>query len=335
MATVDGHHIHQDDVVELAEAQANYLEIQLEAAKAGGSADPSAIAEAESSLEGYRGLKLETATAAEVLGTLIEIEVLTNLVADKGAEITQDERDAGREELMAQLEQNQITETAPFERLVEAEIERKLLYEKVQELAGPGEDYEAQLRQAYEENLDALEELCVQLIATADQESAQAAYDRVAGGEDFAAVAAEVSIDTTSAASGGDIGCVARGNLSSVFGDVALSAQPDDLLAPADGQGSWLFVQVNSTNTPSFEDSRATLAEALPDDSAAQAQVLLAEAFNAADVTVDPRYGTWDPSRGAVVPPVDRAPATTTVPELDPTAIDPTAGPVAVDPADG
>ena len=121
-----------------------------------------------------------------------------------------------------------------------------------------------------------------------------AAYDRIDGGEDFATVAAEVSIDTTSAADGGDIGCVPRANIASVFGDAASTAEPGDLLAPADGEGSWLVVQVDDVNMPTFEEAGEVLAQMVPDDSGAAAQELLAEAFATAKVTIDPRFGTWN-----------------------------------------
>ena len=322
VATVNGHRIYQKDVLELADAQAAYLKAQKAVAKKDG--EDAAVERLDGLLEDYRGLTVSTASMSEVLGSLVEIEILSGVVHDAGEEISQADRDENRKALMEQLKGQKITDTDAFEPLVKVEIERKLLYEKVQALASKTGDYEASLRAAYEANADQLEELCVRLIATQDQPAAQAAYDRIKGGEDFAKVASEVSIDTTSAPNGGDIGCVPRVNIASVFGAAATTAKPGDLLAPADGQGSWLVVQVDDVKMPTFEEARDALTQMVPDTGGAAAQKVLAEAFTSAKVTIDPRFGTWNPDQGTVTPPVDPAPSTTsTIPMPDPSAMDP------------
>lgn len=333
-ATVNGHDISQSEVKDLADAQAAYLETQRTVAADAG--DDAGVERIDGLLDGYSGLTIDTASMSEILGSLVEIEILSGIVSDAGEEITEAERTENRTALMAQLKEQNITDAEPFEALVVVEIERKLLYEKVQGLASTSpEDYEAELQAAYEANLGDLEELCVRLIATTDEAAAQAAYGRITAGEDFSAVATEVSIDTTSAPTGGDIGCVPRNNIASVFGDAATNAQPGDLLAPADGEGSWLIVQVDDVNVPTFEEAREGLTQMVPDTSEAAAQKLLMKAFEKADVTIDPRFGTWSPETATVVPPVDPSPTTTSVDAtLDPTAIDPAAvDPSAVDPA--
>ncbi|MEO6988449.1 MAG: peptidylprolyl isomerase, partial [Aquihabitans sp.] len=276
-------------------------------------------------LDGFDDLTIETATAAEFVTALVEIEILSGVLSDADLEISQADRDEQTEALAEKLKtEQQIDDMEPFEALVRLEIERNLLYEKVTEAASSPDDYEAELRAAYEENSSNLEELCVHIIVTEDQAAAQAAYERVTSGEDFSSVATEVSIDETSAPSGGDIGCIPRAGIANVFGDVATTAKPGDVLAPADGEGSWLMIQVDDVNMPTFEEARETLTQMVPDNSEAAVQELLAEAFTSAEVTIDARYGTWNPDNGAVTPPVDPAPTTTeAIPMLDPAAMDP------------
>lgn len=335
VATVNGHRIYQDEVVDLVDAQTALLEAQRVAATKAKSAaqeagqttenEEAAIESLDDMLDGFGGLTIETATASEFVTALVEIEILSGVLSDAGLEISQADRDEQTEVLAEKLKtEQQIDDMEPFDALVRLEIERNLLYEKVTEAASSTDDYEAQLRAAYEESADSLEELCVHIIVTEDQATAQAAYDRVNSGEDFSAVATEVSIDDTSAPGGGDIGCIPRAGIANVFGEVATTAKPGDLLAPADGEGSWLVIQVDEVNMPSFEEAAETLAQMVPDNSEAAVQELLAEAFTTADVAIDSRYGTWNPDTGSVTPPVDPSPVTTTtIPMLDPAAMDP------------
>jgi parvulin-like peptidyl-prolyl isomerase len=59
----------------------------------------------------------------------------------------------------------------------------------------------------------------LQLIQTETEDEALTARERIEGGEDFAIVAQEVSTDTVSAESGGDLGWVTPGQLSGRYGE--------------------------------------------------------------------------------------------------------------------
>jgi parvulin-like peptidyl-prolyl isomerase len=67
----------------------------------------------------------------------------------------------------------------------------------------------------------------VQLIKTDAEQQAQAALERIQEGEDFAVVATEVSTDTLTAESGGDVGSVTTGQLSSRYGEEVETAAFD------------------------------------------------------------------------------------------------------------
>lgn len=62
--------------------------------------------------------------------------------------------------------------------------------------------------------------------------AAEAAAQRIRGGEDFAAVAAEVSADAGTKAQGGDLGWVGRGMLTGPFEDALFAMQVGELSAP-------------------------------------------------------------------------------------------------------
>ena len=315
VATVDGHEITLAKVTDLIDAQVAYTEVALKAAKkAGQPAD--VLKRGEETLATLRGTGTDTISstgAAQAISTLIEIEVLRTALKKADGKIADKDRKSTRADLKEQLSSQKISITEAMKPLVEAEVERQALLDALKKKVAPSDEYEAKLQEAYKTQLDLLSQLCVKLVVTEDQPSSQAAFDRIKGGEDFGAVAADVSIDATSAAAAGDLGCVARSQLAGVFGlDAIDAAKVGDLLGPADGQGSFLIIKITGTKVPTFAESRAQLAEQLPDDSAIERDKVLAEAFVAADVTVDARYGTWDAKKATVVPPVDPLATTTT-----------------------
>jgi hypothetical protein len=63
-------------------------------------------------------------------------------------------------------------------------------------------------------------------------------------------------------------------------------------------------VRVVSTQVPTFEQLLPQLEQSTPDDAAtAKVQEALAEAQERIEVTVDPRFGTWNAETGVVDPP--------------------------------
>ena len=314
-ATVDGHEISQAEVVELVAAQIAYAQASLVAAKkAGQGAD--VIKQGTDALATFRGVGTDTigATgAAQALSTLIDVQVLGRVLREAGGKVATADRKSLRTQLKSQLKSQKITATKAMEPLIIAEVERAALGQALTKLVASSDEYEAKLKAAYEAQLKDLTQFCVKLVVTADRPSAQAAYDRIKGGEDFGAVAADVSIDTASAAAGGDAGCVARGGMAGVFGAEAVdAAEVGDLLGPADGDGSFLTVKITSTQVPTFADSRDQLAKQIPDESGTAVSKILIKAYAVTDVTINTRYGTWDPKQATVLPPVDPAATTTT-----------------------
>lgn len=86
-----------------------------------------------------------------------------------------------------------------------------------------------------------------QLIKTETEEEAQAAMERIEGGEEFAVVATEVSTDTTTAEQGGDLGWVTTGQLASRYGqaveDEVFALSPGEMTMVESG-GMFYIVQV-------------------------------------------------------------------------------------------
>ena len=67
----------------------------------------------------------------------------------------------------------------------------------------------------------------------------------------------------------------------------------------------WLVLRIWDERPASFETARSTIESQVPDDTDAAVAELLADMYASADVEVDPRFGTWDPTAGAVTAPTD------------------------------
>ncbi len=99
----------------------------------------------------------------------------------------------------------------------------------------------------------------VQLIETETEEEATAAQERIEGGEDFALVAQEVSTDTLSAESGGDLGWIAPGQLSPRYGEdleaFVFSLAPGELgIVESNGMYYVVLVSERDENGPLPEE---------------------------------------------------------------------------------
>lgn len=98
------------------------------------------------------------------------------------------------------------------------------------------------------------------LVATEDE--AKAVAEELAGGADFAAVAAEKSTDN-SAANGGDLGWFTAEMMVEPFARAVEALEPGQVSAPVQSQFGWHVIRLNETREktpPEFEQIREQLA---------------------------------------------------------------------------
>lgn len=162
--------------------------------------------------------------------------------------------------------------------------------------------------------------------ADAARAELEAVRSRIAGGEEFAAVAGEVSEDTVSAARGGDLGFFGRGQMIGAFEEAAFNGAIGELIGPIEtdfglhlievlekreaGQRSFEEVadQIRSQLTAErvqtvVEEKAAELAEALGNDPTADLATLAGGEFGVS-VEVASAFG-----RDESVPGIGRSPA--------------------------
>ncbi|HEU4516150.1 MAG TPA: SurA N-terminal domain-containing protein [Steroidobacteraceae bacterium] len=96
----------------------------------------------------------------------------------------------------------------------------------------------------------------------AAEANAKRAYARAAAGEDFAALARELSEDPGSKDSGGDLGEAERADFVGPFADAVWSMKPGEVRGPVKTEFGWHVIKLESASpevTKSFEDVRAEL----------------------------------------------------------------------------
>ena len=131
---------------------------------------------------------------------------------------------------------------------------------------------EASLRQFYDENKARFTQpgrrhpRHILIAAGGDDKAAEAkaqrAYERAKAGEDFAALAHELSDDPGSKDTGGDLGEAERADFVGPFGDAVWSMQPGEIRGPVKTEFGWHVIKLESAapeTTRPFEDVRAEL----------------------------------------------------------------------------
>ena len=156
-----------------------------------------------------------------------------------------------------------------------------------------------------------LRHLCSRHILVATQAEAGRVLERLDAGEPFDQLAVELSLDPGSGSAGGELGCVLEGSFVAPFEDAAYAAEPGDVVV-AESQFGFHVIEVISrgpataVSHPQLDAARvaqmsAEAAEVVESRREQRQQELIndlqvATVERYADrVTVNERYGHWDP----------------------------------------
>jgi peptidyl-prolyl cis-trans isomerase C len=155
----------------------------------------------------------------------------------------------------------QVSESEEFQRRL-AYFRDKLLLDDYLQLRVEAATTEEAARALYDETLAAVEpeeEVRARHILVPEEEQAQAVVARLEAGEDFSAVAAEVSQDPGSRAQGGDLGFFAKERMVAPFAEAAFALEPGQTSAPVQSQFGWHVIRVEERRErpiPGFEEMR-------------------------------------------------------------------------------
>lgn len=160
------------------------------------------------------------------------------------------------------------------------------------------------LADIFENRREMLVNVCVRHILTTTPEEALAAKARIEGGEDFAAVADEISIDTFSP--GGQLPCpTPAGGYVPEFSTTAAVAPIGELTDPVPSEFGWHIMIVDERTGPEsldvlLADPIAYLHPSLVGDLWA---VWVNDAIRSANIEVSSQVGTWTHDSHGILPP--------------------------------
>jgi len=155
----------------------------------------------------------------------------------------------------------------------------------------------------YDTHKDQFTKQCLALIAVADQATADNVVAQARGGADFASLVQQYSIDPTSKASNGDVGCLLPSQFNPSVVQLVTGAKVGDVLDPLPGQGGVSILKLTGRQVAPFSEVQS---QAQSDAQSTSTQAFgswLQDARAKAKVNVDPRYGTFDPSKFQINPP--------------------------------
>ena len=333
-ATVNGADISADDVEELVAANKAFYEQAIENGLDTNGELAAALEETQGVAPGTVGRQ----GASDALNSLIVTEVLHQELEELDAlpdESLEDEvraeleTQAGGAEALAEYDEDFIDFTVRTDALQRA-YRDVLAAEQTADIEPlSDEEREARILELYE-SVKAERPLCLNIILVTAEADAQAALERIRGGEAFDDVAAEVTIAPPSTTDGGYLYCSDYEQVTAAFGADLQGTPVGELVGPfsADdgtGQVQYVVAEVAGTDGPSLDDVREGLestidAETVVDPSQVDISAGLLGLLDDADIEIDPRYGTWNPETYDIDPPVapeDPGTTTTTVPAFD------------------
>lgn len=161
---------------------------------------------------------------------------------------------------------------------------------------------EASLRKYYDEHRAEFSLNCVSHILVRSKAEADSTLARLRGGEDFAAVAKAVSQDRGTVPKGGDLDCSPKGSFVPEFDQAASELEVGKLSDPVQTQYGYHILRVRERKETSFEESQDQIRTLLNAQSQNAYRQFLRQALTSVRVTVDKRYGTFEPPAPGQVP---------------------------------
>jgi parvulin-like peptidyl-prolyl isomerase len=244
----------------------------------------------------------KAAFAQDLTNTIVELIVIARAESDFGITFTEDEIEARRAELEASVSQQGayedfLAQNGFTDDRVRRIAHQQLVAEAVEDLLLASEDpisdeeIDAYVTEAIRGETNA----CASHILTETEEDAQVALERIQAGEDFAAVAEEVSTGP-SGPSGGDLGCTTLGSYVLEFAQAAFDAEVGVPTEPVRSSFGWHVILVTERTEPDIDpelvrENAATVLNASRGGPLVEEWLLgvVAEA----DVSVEPEFGSW------------------------------------------
>ncbi len=274
-----------------------------------------AVAGNEVLLEGQPTILVDGEPAPEFVanwaGRTVQQMVIDDEFEARGLKVSDAEIDTARAGFVEQNTQ-EVVDAFPdwfVQQFVEADARARKLSEAL--AATPAEISDADIEAAYEQTYACESGVEVSHILVASQADADAIVAELAGGAEFATLAAERSTDPGSAQQGGSLGCFAAGQYVAEFEQGVLAATAGTPTAPVESEFGFHIILTETFERPPLAEVREEIVAQLETQQGGTDPLttLLQARLADADVEVDPRYGTWSAATGQVTPPDTGGPA--------------------------
>jgi foldase protein PrsA len=177
-------------------------------------------------------------------------------------------------------------------------VGRFLLFNDVEKDVAASSVSDAKVRQLYQQQRLQFTQIHAKHILVKTEAQAKRIEQQVTA-KNFGQLAQKDSIDSGSASNGGDLGTVPAAQLDATFVQAALALRPGEISEPVHTQFGWHIIQLVSVDVQPLDQVRDQLVGPLQ---ASAFREWLHEQFGSTRITVNPKYGRFDPSTGGVVP---------------------------------
>jgi foldase protein PrsA len=241
------------------------------------------------------------------LTRLVRRAVLTPRAADVGVEITAEEVDERIDKIKDRYPTEEEFEAAlsgqglDLEQLHQFVSDRMLETRLRAEITSKAAPTEEEVRAYYDENIELYEETRASHILVEDEDLAQRISDKLQAAPAkrptrlFTSLARRYSTDRQTKAEGGDLGYFTTGQYPVQFEDAASELEPGDISDPVQTSLGYHVIYVTDRRTQPYEEVREGIASLIgsPKEDAAWRDWII-DAYEDADVKVNPRYGEFD-----------------------------------------
>jgi parvulin-like peptidyl-prolyl isomerase len=250
------------------------------------------------------------------LSQLIRRAVLESRAEDLDVEVTDDDVARRLDQIKADFPSEEAFQDALAEQGLTSDYLNELVYDslleeglraKVTEGAGPTDE---ELVDFYQENLNDYRQTRAQHILVKSRKLAAALSTRLRAApgnqvEDlFARLAKRYSTDTSNAAKGGDLGYFSEGQFVPPFEQAAADLSIGEVSEPVQTEFGFHVIRVTDRRVAPFEEVRADIEQQLGGQAEDEAwQKWVVDAYQDADIRVNPRYGELDLDTQQIVNP--------------------------------
>jgi hypothetical protein len=273
------------------------------------------------SVAGAGGDTVSSAFAAYELSTLVLERLVQADLSRRGRSVSAADMAAARADLASQISSAEqsgscgasATGAQVVDRLPAVFRQEQVGFfaaqERLAEVVGHIDVGTTALHAYYEGHPTQFQQLCLSDIAVQSQAQAQQIHDAVASGATpFAAEAQQSSVDQQTASAGGRLGCVARSTIANqvILGALAplqVGQITEPFQEPSSSGGSiWLVLRLDGLQTVPFSQAEPQIRQQLLSAKNAVVSAEFGRITRTAEVTVDPRFGTWSPAAGVQAP---------------------------------